>query len=264
MLGVGKPIPFVTIVLLNMVTTTTSLLRQAPTAFPEALRPEKVTILAFGALLSEKSSRLTFPDLKDFRLVRLRNLRRVFAHPHLFLVCEGLVDFEQQRMASLSAEPCYGGSFIAASFTVTLDDEQRQKFMQREEEYNITTQPFFHLHDDDNPDALPAGHGVVCLASTDAATPQTILDRLPSNKLAFPSLWHWPKHSGLLPADIYLRHCLLAVENAGNEQAKMSFLHDTYLVDRQTTLADYLDKEKNRGRVMTSLPPLHLATRFGG
>ena len=30
-----------------------------------------------------------------------------------------------------------------------------------------------------------------------------------------PSVWHWAPDSGLLPASVYLRHCLLAVEKAG-------------------------------------------------
>ena len=229
--------------------------------FPAALQNDKVTILAFGALLSESSSRLTFPDLRDFRLVLVRNFRRVFAHPHLFLVSNGLVDPSQTlNLASLSAEPSDRCSFVAASFSVKLDDSQRRKFLQREEEYNITSVRFYNLEDDANPNAKPIGEGVICLASTDAEIPESILGRLPSS-LPYQNLWHWPEDSGLLPADIYLRHCLLAVEKAGNH-AMQSFLHDTYLVDRNTSLATYL--EKNRDRVMASRPPPELATRFGG
>ena len=40
-----------------------------------------ITILGFGSLLSERSSRTTFPDLFNFRLGRVRNYRRVFGHP---------------------------------------------------------------------------------------------------------------------------------------------------------------------------------------
>ena len=41
----------------------------------------KTTILGFGSLLSEQSSRLTFPDLENFRLVRVPNYRRLMQHP---------------------------------------------------------------------------------------------------------------------------------------------------------------------------------------
>ena len=41
-------------------------------AFPEALLPSHVTILSYGALTSEASARLTFPDLKSFRHVQVK------------------------------------------------------------------------------------------------------------------------------------------------------------------------------------------------
>lgn len=37
-------------------------------------------IVGFGSLLSRKSALYTFPDLQNFRTVRLRGFRRVFAH----------------------------------------------------------------------------------------------------------------------------------------------------------------------------------------
>jgi hypothetical protein len=37
-------------------------------------------IVGFGSLLSRNSALYTFPDLQDFRTVRLRGFRRVFAH----------------------------------------------------------------------------------------------------------------------------------------------------------------------------------------
>lgn len=42
----------------------------------------RITILGFGSLLSEKSARLTFPHLANFRLGRVGpKYRRVFGHP---------------------------------------------------------------------------------------------------------------------------------------------------------------------------------------
>jgi hypothetical protein len=40
-----------------------------------------IKILGFGSLLSERSSRMTFPKLENFRLGRVPNFRRVFGHP---------------------------------------------------------------------------------------------------------------------------------------------------------------------------------------
>jgi hypothetical protein len=120
----------------------------------------------------------------------------------------------------------------------------------REPEYKITSVPFYES-DDSNKES---GVGVICASAIDT-------------ELAFgpppgvSSIWHFPETSGLLPADVYLRHCLLAVKKVGG-QAEASFLHDTHLVDRKTTLAEYLEHEFEQ--VMASRPPSELAVRFGG
>ena len=85
--------------------------------FPAALLPTHVTILSYGALVSEQSARLTFPALTSFRHVRVKRMRRVFAHPHLFLLSQGLIDASSSRqLASLSAEPQDGAAFVAVAF----------------------------------------------------------------------------------------------------------------------------------------------------
>lgn len=229
--------------------------------FPSALQPTQVTILAYGALLSETSSRLTFPHLTQFRHVRVRGYRRVFGHPHLFLLREGLLENASQQPwygASLSAEPDAAASFVAAAFDVVLDDAQRADFVRREPEYHIASVPFYALDDDQQ--AL--GHGVICLASDDDDLPADLVGSLPPTERG--RVWHWPRDSNvLLPAHVYLRHCLLAVQKEKQGAAAYtSFLHDTFLADRSTTLADYLQTHETT--VMASRPPERLATRFGG
>lgn len=224
------------------------------TTFPEALRASHVTILGYGALLSEPSARLTFPDLSEFRLVRVKQFRRIFRHPHIFLIQEGVVKPQETlRIASLSAERAENCSFVAAAFSVSLDDDQRAAFVARESLYNITTAPYFDVDTD-----VQIGEGVICAANTDDLLPE---GALVCHGWGIDSVWSWKEDSGLLPADIYLRHCLLAVRKAG-VVAEQSFLNDTTLIDRKTTLADYM---KSDGRsVMDSRPPSHLLARFSG
>lgn len=202
-------------------------------SFPSALRPSQVTILGYGALLSESSSKLTFPDLQNFRHVRVKGMRRVFAHPHLYLIRQGIVDPSQTlKLASLSAEPASDDnnvSFIVAAFDVLLDDEQRANFLKREPEYKVISTPYYALHDD----SVPSGEGVICVASQDTALSDV---EIPSSLGPMGGVWHWARDSGLLPANVYLRHCLLASQKAG-EVAYDSFLNDTYLADRTMTLA---------------------------
>jgi len=237
-------------------------------AFPEALRPDQITILAYGALLSEASSRLTFPDLEDFRHVRVRGLRRVFAHPHLFLLQQGLT--EGLKLASLSAEPAdEESSFVVAAFTVKLNDRQRTAFMEREASYDIVKVPYYDLMSSTfvtSESTNPLGTGVICLKGTDEQSQEHIA-KLPPD-VPFLSIWEWPTSSGILPADIYLRHCLLAVEKEvakeSGRMAKVSFWNDTYLADRKTRLATYLSDPDIYHQIMNQPPPPALATRFGG
>jgi hypothetical protein len=228
-------------------------------SFPAALLPQCVTILSYGALCSEPSARLTFPHLANFRPVRVHGYRRVFGQPHVFLLSRGLVEPSDLRIASLSVEPSEGSSFVAFAFEVALDDEQRAAFVAREREYSIEACPYFGL--EDAPDATPAGVGVICLARTsDDALPPDIASL---SRRWRHGVWCWPHDSGLKPADIYFRHCLLATQAAGGA-AERSFLDDTFLCDRNTSVASYLDDEQTRAHVMASRPPADLAARFSG
>lgn len=247
-------------------------------AFPAALRGGEgsTTILAYGALLSEPSARLTFPDLDNFRIVRVRGYRRVFGHPHLFLIGQSIVDLADTslRLASLSAEKVVNSGytspaeeeavgFVVAAFDVELDDAQRRDFVERERAYDLAKVPYYDI--DSDCIALPKGRGVICLAgSNDAELPQIlhpVVSRI--REQLGQGVWQWKYDSGLLPADVYLRHCLLAVEKAG-PIAMHSFVNETYLADRNTTVAEYLDKDNNRERVMAARPPDHLLQRFNG
>ena len=244
--------------------------------FPSALRQTNVTVLGYGALLSESSSRLTFPNLNNFRHVRVKGIIRVFGHPHVFLLKEGVVSYpDTLKIASLSAEPApdnnaaplssssSSSTFVVAAFDVVMDDLQRRAFMEREGEYKIETVKFYALErdddDDDGDDNKVIGEGIICLSSKDS----DMTDLVMNNKLprTIDSIWHWSHDSGILPLNMYLRHCLLAVEKAGGA-ARESFLKETFLADRRTTLADYLQLHEEE--VMNSTPPAYLEKRFNG
>jgi len=66
--------------------------------------------------------------------------------------------------------------------------------------------------------------------------------------------------SGLRPCATYLRHCVLASINMG-KLCHDSFLDDTYLVDRETTIRSYLEKYPE---IMNTSPPPELRERYGG
>ena len=69
----------------------------------------------------------------------------------------------------------------------------------------------------------------------------------------------------VLPCRVYLRHCVLAAkklsDQSSSEAAYNSFLDDTYLADRVTTVKTYLAQHPD---IMYELPPPELAARYSG
>lgn len=234
-----------------------------------------VSILGFGSLLSESSSRLTFPMLKNFRLGRVKNYRRVFAHPASIFFQRGLANFETLEMSSLSAEPCEGATFVCSVFEVpsdclgvckentdgdSLPFSLNNQFREREEEFNIVFVPYEEL--DDKKEHMQKS-GVLCTRSTDEAyLAMWGKHRFEENygKYGIRTIWGYDANSGLRPCSVYLRHCVLAAKRMG-DPCLFSFLDETFLVDRKTTIRSYLEKYPH---VMKTLPPEKLRSRYGG
>ena len=138
--------------------------------------------------------------------------------------------------------------------------------------------PFFTLPEGDTglrggdegsaADEEPLGYGYMCTRSTDAE----ILDvrghrekytAALQEHYGFTSIWdEWGPESGILPTPVYCRHCVLAASKEGvPEAARNSFLDETFIADRHTTLRQYLETAPH---VMASEPPPELAGRYSG
>ena len=240
----------------------------------------KITILGFGSLLSESSSRLTFPNLTNFRLGRVPGYRRVFAHPASIFFQRDIADLSTKEMSSLSAESCAGASFVCSVFEVPMkglimEEVPRrfcpsQAFREREEEFNIQLVPYEELDNDDVSNDQDISRikknntlGVLCMRSTDEAYismwGQKHFDRQ-YKAFGVNTIWNFGLDSGLRPCAVYLRHCTLAAQSMGSE-CYNSFLDETFLVDRTTTIRSYLHEYPD---IMKTLPPPELATRYGG
>ena len=245
----------------------------------------KTTILGFGSLLSEQSSRLTFPDLENFRLVRVPDYRRLMQHPASIFFQRGMtqrpvrdtsprrreadaIDAQRRRRAgiadpqkknwcSLSAEPCPGASFVACAFEVVFEGEQRAAYELREEEFHVVSAPYTTL------DGAPAGEGLLCAQWTDEGYRAKYGDAVYEErygKYGVQQIWGWPRDCGATPCPVYLRHCVLAAEKAG-PVASDSFLDETWLVDRETTVRAFL---ATHPEVMATRPPPELVGRYSG
>jgi hypothetical protein len=78
----------------------------APSCPPEAVTPDGwVAVLGIGSLLSERSARFTSPSLRNFKTVRLKGWRRVFAHTAPVFFQRGIASAETREISSLSMEP---------------------------------------------------------------------------------------------------------------------------------------------------------------
>ena len=232
--------------------------------------PLTLTILGFGSLLSERSSRLTFPDLTNFRLVRVPNYRRVFGHPTSIFFQRGIAHLESKQMSSLSAEYCEGfPGFIACAFDVSNHNGAMMQntgvpseaFLEREEEFDICTVPYYELSSDGA--NMQLKQGILCARSSDEAYLQRwSKERFDDHftKYGIDTIWNWKPDSGLRPCAVYLRHCYLAAKNMG-DKCFTSFLDETFLVDRTTTIRQYVDQYP---QVLEQRPPPELAERYCG
>merc|ERR1740121_1116390 len=220
--------------------------------------PTPLTVIGFGSLLSERSARSTFPDLTNFRLARVRGFRRVFRHPAGIFFHRGIVPEGTREYSSLSVEPCEGHSIVVA--VMELPGMDWDALSRREEEYVLKMTPFELL---DQPDEI-AGEGLMCtpLACDEDFAKRWGPDQFQKSygQYGIKTIWGYGPDSGILPCPISLRHCTLAAEKAG-PVAFDSFLDDTYLVDRETTIREHL---KARPDIMETRPPPDLAERYSG
>jgi hypothetical protein len=228
-----------------------------------------ITILGLGSLLSERSSRVTFPELQNFRLGRVPNYRRVFGHPASVFFQRGLANMETKECSSLAAEYCQGhAGFVCSIFEVpsqglvSSDGIPSTAFLEREEEFDIIQVPFIDF-DRSKTEIVADSKGTLCTRFTDEGYVKRWGEaRFVEHytKYGIATIWDFKYDSGLLPCQVYLRHCYLAAKKMG-EECFNSFLDETVLVDRITTIREYVEKNPH---VIETLPPPGLEERYSG
>ena len=262
------------------VRTSSTMAASPPAAAADGEIP-RVTVLGFGSLLSERSSRLTFPNLTGFRLGTVPGHRRVFCHPASIFFERGIANIGTLEISSLSAEKADGCSFVCSVFEVPggelLEDPgggeeeggegsgsfvPSRAFLEREEEFEIVRVPYLERGE---AEAVGAGPkmGVLCRRSTDAAYAARWGRERFERKYGthgLKTIWGWGTESGIRPCGPYLRHCVLAAGAMGTGCLD-SFLDETYLADRTTPIREYLAAHPE---VMETVPPGDLAVRYGG
>lgn len=221
-----------------------------------------ISILGYGSLMSESSVLMSMPSMTNFRYVRIVDHRRVFGHVNPLFHENGIARYETLEISSLSAEPCPGSSFCGVAFDIL--EEDYPAFEARELEYILTPSRFVVLGSGEE------GTGMLCVRGSDELIKKKGLwpryeAMFDAARLTPRTCWDWGVESGLKPCPTYLRHCILSSQRPGvPDVVRASFLSDTYIVDRQMTLREYLGLPGVEARVLGSVPPPELATRYGG
>ena len=217
---------------------------------------EVATVAGFGSLLSERSARFTFPGLRNFREGRVRGWRRVFAHTTPVFLQRGIANLETREMGSLSCEAAAGAELVVCLFDIALDGEFVAAWVEREHEYQFVATPVFTS----DGEALPE-RALLCTAWTDeeyrrerCTGKEEFWERY--GQYGVDQVWR----NDVLPCRAYLRHCVLAAQNL-SPAAHASFLDQTFLADRRTTIREHLERDPS---IMQELPPESLAVRYGG
>uniref|UniRef100_A0A7N0URP9 Uncharacterized protein n=1 Tax=Kalanchoe fedtschenkoi TaxID=63787 RepID=A0A7N0URP9_KALFE len=215
-----------------------------------------VSICGFGSLLSEKSARSTFPELINFRVGRLNGFRRVYAHVAPIFFERGIANPETKEISSLSVEPCEGETLIVTVFEIQISEIP--SFIQRELEFRFLAVFLETL--EGKPYEHPA---VICARYSDE---EFFRIRCKGSKEIFNQ--HYGRYNiekiwqdDVLPCRVYLRHCVLAAKNLG-EEAYNNFLDHTFLADRRTSIREYLATAGSG--IMEEEPPESLKERYGG
>ena len=167
-----------------------------------------------------------------------------------------------------------------------------QAFLEREEEFEIAMVPYDELtlsaNKNNGTDVVDSNvadtsltmpkMGLICRRSTDEAYISLWgKDHFERQYLKYgvQTIWNWSQDSGLRPCPIYLRHCVLASRStkirgmndcspdveSGDGVCYSSFLDETYLIDRETSVRKYLSKYP---AIMNLEPPEELRDRYGG
>ena len=123
----------------------------------------------------------------------------MFAHTPSIFVKRGIAEPGKLEMASLSAEPCPGASFVMTAFEVEDDGTGMETFREREEEFDLTMVPY---HEELDGSDTPSNLGMLCKCGTDEGyIKQWGQKRYDDDykAMAIPTIWGWAPDSGLRP-----------------------------------------------------------------
>jgi len=146
-----------------------------------------------------------------------------------------------------------------------VSSKEWEPLAEREEEFSFVSAEF-EIMEEGTKQFEGGNVGFMCHASTDEKLQATSLwERYISYlepNYGETRVWSWPVDSGILPCQVYTRHCVLAVQEEGvPSYVTDSFLDETFLRDQKTTLREHLAANP---ALMDTPPPDAFAERYSG
>jgi hypothetical protein len=265
-LRVRCPFFFFFVLCCRVCSTSDASIFSTPSRFRHRQSPSgTLSIAGFGSLLSVRSARSTFPTLENFRAATVEGYRRVFAHTCPIFYERGIVVGNQS--SSLSTEPHPASRLVVSVFEVPATDRDIEAFVEREIEFRFTVVEARDLQAREGGDggAAASPSSTLALMCTRYSDEEFRSVRCKGSAEEFHR--RFGRHGidriyrdDILPCRVYLRHCVLASQTLG-PAAHASFLDDTYLADRRTTIREYLARDP---AIMNEQPPESLKERYNG
>jgi len=213
---------------------------------------EWTTVVGFGSLLSKKSALSTFKRIRNFRPAFVKGYRRVFRHSPAIFLQWGVGDMETKELSSLSCEKSDSTTLGVAVFE--LHNSELDDFYRREDEYDIISVDYEDFQGE-------TGKGLFCLTGSDESMKKKFGEDYFQKEYiqrGLTTCWHWTEP--IYPCRCYLRHCLLAAQKL-HVDIYNSFLEDTFLWDRKTTIKTWLESNPT---LIDEPAPAIVAERYNG
>jgi len=199
---------------------------------------EEVTIVGYGSLLSEKSARTSFPNLKHFRPGVVKGFRRVFNKVGIVFIENGLANWETMEVSSCSTTQSDSDDILVTVFEIPRDEYP--EFKNREHRFRFIEVNAMSL---DGQDTWPA---TMC---TEYSDEEYRKERFSNDEEYHQEVGQFYEdkiwRDDIFPCRVYLKHCLTAAKSVSQEFYD-NFLDHTYLADQETTIRQYLEKYPER------------------
>ncbi len=190
-----------------------------------------INVVGYGSLLSEASARETVPGLEDFRLVRVKNYKRLFNKVGIVFIQRNGYDPENRRVGSCVTrfDPNYE---IICSLFRSPEDEFEALY-EREHRFK-----WVQVECTEGNGSVVTGRMCSEYNDVDYRINKCVTESEYYRRVG----QHYPGkiwRDDVLPFPIYLKFCLRAAASHGGEVLE-NFLTTTFLADGITPLKDYI------------------------